>query len=179
MMKIVGGLPVDHEVADDSGLSIMNVTYACPHCARAARVAFDADTTQLQCPHCGGAVRLPPEGVSDGRLHRCLVCPSAELFVRKDFPQRLGVAVVVAGIVLSSIAWGYQQVTWTFAILLATALVDVVLYFVVGDALMCYRCHAEYRGLTNHAGHGAFDLETHERYRQLGARLDNQRQKAV
>ncbi len=33
----------------------------------------------------------------------------------------------------------------TFAILFATALIDVVLYLIVPDALMCYRCGAMYR----------------------------------
>ena len=41
----------------------------------------------------------------------------------------------------------------------------------VGDALMCYRCQAQYRGVAEMDSHGAFDLETHERHRQLNARL--------
>ncbi len=91
--------------------------------------------------------------------------------MRKDFPQRLGVAVVVLGILASSIAWGYTWVIATFAILFATALVDVVLYLIVPDALMCYRCGAQYRLADGLARHGAFNLETHERYRQQAARM--------
>ena len=59
----------------------------------------------------------------------------------------------------------------TFAILFATALVDVVLYLIVPDALMCYRCGAQYRMAEGMARHGAFNLETHERYRQQAARM--------
>ena len=92
--------------------------------------------------------------------------------MRKDFPQRLGVALVVIGIVGSSIAWYYSNVLWTFGILFATALIDVALYTIVGDALMCYRCQAQYRGVEEMDTHGEFDLETHEKYRQLEARLD-------
>ncbi len=104
-------------------------------------------------------------------MSRCLVCPSTDLFVRKDFPQRLGVGIVIVGIVGSSIAWGYTYTIATFAILFATALIDVVLYLVVPDALMCYRCGAMYRGVDGMEGHGAFNLETHERYRQQAARM--------
>lgn len=92
--------------------------------------------------------------------------------MRKDFPQRLGVGLVVVGIVGSSIAWYRADVLWTFGILFATALIDVLLYMFVGDALMCYRCQAQYRGVEEMDSHGQFDLDTHERYRQLAARME-------
>ncbi len=149
----------------------MNVTYACPQCDQAQRQQLEPVDSLLRCTHCGHTIRLPDGAREGGRLARCLVCPSVDLFVRKDFPQRLGVALVAIGIVGSSIAWAYTSIFWTFGILFATALADVVLYALVGDALMCYRCHAEYRQVEGMELHGAFDLETHERYRQLDARL--------
>lgn len=149
----------------------MNVTFACPHCHQATRLSFDENTDKLVCGACGGVVKLP-EGAVEGRsLNRCLVCPSTDLFVRKDFPQRLGVSLVVVGIVGSSIAWAYTNVFWTFAILFATALADLGLFMIVGNALMCYRCQAQYRGVQEMDVHGAFDLETHERHRQVVARM--------
>ena len=114
---------------------------------------------------------MDPEAVVDNRVQRCLVCPSSDLYVRKDFPQRVGVALVGVGIVGSSIAWYHGDLLWTFGILFATALLDVLLYALVGDALMCYRCHAQYRGCEGMEVHGQFDLETHEKYRQLAARM--------
>ena len=62
----------------------------------------------------------------------------------------------------------------TFGILFATAIIDVVLYSLVGDALMCYRCFAQYRGQDKYEEHGPFNLETHERYRQAAARQSEQ-----
>lgn len=109
----------------------------------------------------------------NGRVQRCLVCPSTDLFVRKDFPQRLGVLIVAVGIIGSSIAWYHAHLLWTFGILFATALIDVLLYTLVGDALMCYRCQAQYRGVAEMDSHGLFDLETHEKHRQLNARLQS------
>lgn len=114
---------------------------------------------------------LPPGAIADGKLSRCVICPSTELFVRKDFPQRVGVAIVVVGIAASCVAWAYYMTYLTFGILFATALVDVILYVFVGEALMCYRCGAIYRGVVGIDEHEAFDLETHERYRQQAARL--------
>jgi len=149
----------------------VNITYACPACDEGVRIHFDDETPELDCPHCHGKIALDQNAVENDRVRRCLVCPSTDLFVRKDFPQRLGVALVVTGILGSSIAWYYSDVLWTFGILFATALVDVVLYLLVGDALMCYRCQAQYRSVEGMDSHGQFDLETHEKYRQLEARL--------
>ena len=91
--------------------------------------------------------------------------------MRKDFPQRLGVTIVIAGLVASCVAWYGHRVILTFVILLLSALVDLVLYWVMGSVLECYRCHAQYRGVNNLQQHGGFNLETHERYRQQAKRL--------
>ena len=152
----------------------MNVTFACPACDRAARLPLTVETKQIVCPHCQETIRLPAGAIHDRGLSRCVVCPSDDLFVRKDFPQRLGVGLVAVGILGSSIAWYHGNVTATFAILFATALADLVLYLVVGDSLMCYRCHAEYRQVLGLQAHKPFDLETHERHRQSLARLEQQ-----
>ena len=149
----------------------INLTFACPHCHAASRVGLTDSTDSIACVHCGTEIAVPAAAVEGQCVARCLVCPSTDLYVRKDFPQRLGVALVAIGIVGSSIAWAYGQVYWTFGVLFATALADVLLYALVGDQLMCYRCHAEYRGVAEMNRHQAFDLETHERYRQMTARL--------
>lgn len=149
----------------------MNVTFACPTCAETVRSGFEPGDAHLDCPHCDGRIGIPTGAIDGRQITRCLICPSTDLFVRKDFPQRIGVALVAVGIVGSCIAWAYTNVLATFAILFATALADLALYLVVGNALMCYRCHAQYRGVEQMDVHGAFDLETHERYRQMAARL--------
>ncbi len=149
----------------------MNITFTCPHCFEDVRLDVPADAGQLTCPNCETPIRLPAGAIVGSRLTRCLVCPSVDLFVRKDFPQRLGVGLVVLGVVGSSIAWGYGHPIATFAVLFGTALLDVVLYLIVPNALMCYRCGAQYRQVAGLDQHGAFDLEVHERHRQAKHRL--------
>ena len=161
----------------------MRITYACPACH--ATVTHDgADRGgELACPQCAAVVPVPADAIAwigpDGgaaaagsgrlRLRRCMVCPGTELFARKDFPQRLGVGIVVAGFAASCVTWAWQLLVPTFAILFGTALIDVLLYLLMPECLTCYRCAARYRG----AGgpHGGFDLETHERHRQQRIRL--------
>lgn len=151
----------------------MNVTFACPNCGRTVRRHFTESTDRLECPECGKGVEVEADAVAGDVVRKCLVCPSRDLFVRKDFPQRLGVALVAVGVVGSSIAWYHADLWWTFGILFATALADVLLFLFVGDALMCYRCEAQYRGVSDMESHGQFELETHEKYRQLAARTQS------
>ena len=148
----------------------MQVTFRCPNCDATARALFEFDGKPVVCSQCETPLGSA-EAREDGSLKQCIVCPSTELYVRKDFSQKLGVTIVVLGFVLSSIAWYYRQPMLTYAILFATALIDVVLYVVVGNMLQCYRCHAQYRGLGTLDGHSPFSLETHERYRQQEIRL--------
>ncbi len=150
----------------------MNITFLCPHCHTPSRVDFAAGADEFSCTNCGQGIPVAAGAIDDGRLTRCLVCPSVDLFVRKDFPQQIGVGLVVVGLGASCVAWGFHQMILTFVILFATALVDLVLYLLVPNALMCYRCGAQYRGSADLESHGPFNLETHERHRQQKARLE-------
>lgn len=149
----------------------MHVTFVCSHCQQPVRAAFSSASVDVSCPSCRRALEVPGDAFATGTLQRCLVCPSQDMFLRKDFPQRLGVAIVVLGFIASSIAWGYYHQYLTFGILFAVALIDVVLYLFVPDALMCYRCGAMYRGVPDLERHQRFDLTVHEKHRQQAARL--------
>lgn len=162
----------------------MRITYACPACHETTTLANIERLDALECGSCHALLPIPAGGLSGGdsgtaRLERCLVCPSLDLFVRKDFPQRLGVAIVAAGLAASCVAWANRELLATFGILFGTALVDVVLYFLMPDCLTCYRCNARYHGDGVTSGtdqadgggrFGGFDLETHEKHRQHAAR---------
>ncbi|UUO04842.1 hypothetical protein M4951_15765 [Blastopirellula sp. J2-11] len=152
----------------------MKIDYICPKCEAPGRVAVEENCEQLTCPHCQAETRVPNDAIQDERLSRCMVCPSRELYVRKDFPQWLGVLIVAVGIGLSCVTWYYHQVILTFVILFGSALLDMLLLLVVGNQLKCYRCGAEYRNVPGIDSHHPFDLETHERHRQQAARLGKQ-----
>ena len=149
----------------------MNLTFACPHCETTSRVPLPSESSALVCPACGWRREIAWDVRPDQKPDECLVCGCRELFIRKDFSQRLGVAIVVLGFAASTVAWFYHMRYTTYGILFATAFIDVVLYAEVGTLLQCYRCPAEYRGLPGLYEHAAFNLETHERYRQQAIRL--------
>jgi DNA-directed RNA polymerase subunit RPC12/RpoP len=150
---------------------MIDLSFRCPACEESARLTIAESDTQFACPHCHRAMVIEPETVADGALSHCLVCGSNDLFIRKDFPQRLGLWIVVVGFAVSCVTWYLYYVKLTFAVLFTTALADLVLYLFMGESLVCYRCGAEYRKLDSLKNHEPFNLETHERYRQLAARL--------
>ena len=85
------------------------------------------------------------------------------MFIRKDFPQGLGLAVVlIAG--LGSIYFLRTNFMLAYSILGAAALVDFVIYLVVGRVTTCYACRAEYRKCHLNPAHEGFDLATSEKY---------------
>ena len=95
----------------------------------------------------------------------CPQCGCADLFVRKDFPQRAGLAIVViAAVSFVILARARQHMYLGVLVLLAAAAIDAVIYFFVGRVTVCYRCRAEFRGEVN-PDHAAFDLAIAEKYR--------------
>jgi hypothetical protein len=148
----------------------MNVTFRCPHCGQVASAELDG-AAEVSCGACQTKWPVPAGAIAAGKVVHCVVCPSDQLYVRKDFSQLLGVAIVVLGFLVSSIFWYYRMPLWTYGVLFATALLDVVLYLTVGNLLQCYRCQAQYRGVAGLETQEAFDLETHEKHRQQTIRL--------
>lgn len=148
----------------------MNVTFSCSRCEKTSRCEVSDDARELACDHCGERVQIPLGSVTSGAVSRCIVCPSDELFVRKDFSQRVGVWIILLGFLLSSIAYAQRHAVIALSILGVTALIDAVLYWFTGNVLTCYRCHSEYRDVQQMETHPRFDLEVHEKYRQQAAR---------
>jgi hypothetical protein len=148
----------------------MNVAFRCAECGHSNRVGLNDATRQISCSVCDASVTVPDGVLSDGEVLRCALCPSTQLFVRKDFPRSLGMMVIGAGIVASTVAWAMYRPIVSFAILGSTALLDFLVFCLVGDVLECYRCHSEYRAVKMQT-HSAFAMTTFESHRQHAARL--------
>lgn len=149
----------------------MRVQYRCPHCGTTNSKSLSLGDSHVTCQQCAVPLECLAERWTEDGLAGCLVCPGHELFWRKDFSQRLGVAIVITGFALSSVTWYFHWILWTYGILFATALLDIVLYLIVGEVLECYNCQAMYRDLGEDSTWKSFDLETHERYRQTRIRM--------
>ncbi len=144
----------------------MRVEFHCPKCLRADAGDVDSATAVLACRHCGWNRPLAEDDMQLEAPTRCLACGCSDLWRQKDFPPQLGVAIVGLGILLSTLATAWMYPTLAIIILMGFALADLLLYAVMRDALVCYRCHARYHQVPVTENHPKFNLELNERYRQ-------------
>ncbi len=146
----------------------MQIRFHCPTDGCVAIIEYEpleGAERSIRCPRCGTQhqIGVSDRVRSDHVVDACAVCGSKELFIRKDFPQMLGlVVVVVAGI--ASIVLFRTSILLAYAVLGAAVVVDFVCYLVVGKLTTCYACRAEYRDAMLNPDHEGFDLATSEKY---------------
>ena len=146
----------------------MELTFACPNCDRVTQLPAVEDADRARCRHCGAEHPLHEEAIVDSRLEACPWCLSTDLYTQKDFPQAIGLIIVMAQFAVSTVFWYYERPLVTYAILMASALIDWALYPRVPDVTICYRCSCQVRGDGSNPGrrYVPFDLGIGERYRQ-------------
>ncbi|MBI2805602.1 MAG: hypothetical protein HYX68_11545 [Planctomycetes bacterium] len=140
----------------------MNVTFPCPTCGRiaTAQASLAAD---WQCPACDHRMRLM---ATEPLIPTCGVCGNHELYKQKDFPHWLGMTILVVALVLSTVTYYSYEKWWSWAFLIGSAFIDGIMYLMVGDVIVCYRCNAHYRGAAPTQAHLPFEITLAERYRQ-------------
>ena len=132
------------------------IAFACPACGREAISGRDGAG---HCPACGAATTLDlsPSLRDAGVVDRCPACGGEQLYVQRDFNQKAGLAIVALGAVLAPF-------TPYYASLFVAAAVDAVLYALLPEITICYRCQAHFRGFARNPRHQAFDLHLAEQY---------------
>jgi len=133
-----------------------SVAFVCDACEAPIYARFDGSTDQVACARCGQRHAL--HGVKaarpPGSLDRCLRCGLDRLYVQKDFNRKIGLAVFAVAALLSVPTWGLS--------LLFATLIDLGLYFLLGDVTICYGCNTQHRSFSRNPAHGAFDLHVAE-----------------
>jgi hypothetical protein len=107
----------------------------------------------------------PSESLRTGRMvDSCALCGHDNLYIQKDFNRALGIAIVVIGVGVSIVLFARSNAFYAMLALIGTAVVDAIIYFLVGEVAVCYACHTIYRGFDPNPGHAPFNLELLERY---------------
>ena len=155
----------------------MNLRFNCPGCGQPERIELPGPTT-WHCPDCGIAADLPADALTaDGSLCRCALCGNAQLYRMKDFPQWLGMSILTLACgSFFVLAVAFYQYNLAWAILLGSAAVDGLIYLIVGDVVVCYRCGAHHRGVPSRA-FDPHELATAEKYRQERIRMEQLQKK--
>jgi hypothetical protein len=97
-------------------------------------------------------------------VRNCVGCGHDTLYVQKDFNRTLGVAIVVAGSLISLYFFSKSRPLYGMLALFVSAGIDFLIYSLVGEVTVCYACHAIYRGFRRNPNHGPFDLKDLEKY---------------
>ena len=115
------------------------------------------------------------DGVTnDDEVDRCPLCEGGDFYIRKDFNPQLGLTIVIIGALISAGFYWFEMDLVAYGVLGVAALIDLVVYRRLGDITVCYRCHAEFRGVYRRTAaifdlHVADELEP-EYERQIGLR---------
>lgn len=119
----------------------------------------------------GKEMYLQWDGTMDdeGHLRQCPACSCKELFIRKDVPQVTAFALIVLAAVISLAFFAADKVVAGIVVLLAVIIVDILIYFLGGRSLVCYRCRSEFRRLPIALNQKLWDAQTGERYRKEAA----------
>lgn len=150
----------------------VNVRFPCPSCDYPNHLAL-ACPQEWECPVCNHRQHVDrPEPT----LPACVLCGTGDLYKKKNFPHWLGMSLLVGACLVSVFTYGLYEKWLTWAILIGTAVFDGLLYLLVGDVTVCYRCNAHYRGRLINPVHGPYELTVGERYRQ--ERLRKEQMKA-
>ena len=149
----------------------MLISFDCPKCLKIAHGEVTQSSRGVICTACGWTRPIGDGDLNGESPARCVVCGCKDLWRQKDFDQRLGVFIVGIGILMSTVAVAYMMPGIAMIILMAFGLADWVLYAILPDRLVCYRCHAQYHRIPNLTEATSFDLEVNERYRQEAIRL--------
>ena len=130
-----------------------SIHYLCPACER--RLARSAGELPQVCEHCRAEspVTAPPEGAV---ISSCAACGHDQLYFQKDFNRTTGVALVAVGAVFVPWTWGLS--------LLAVTILDYVVWRIVKNVIVCYRCQAVHRGYPENPALQPFDLVIHDRH---------------
>jgi predicted RNA-binding Zn-ribbon protein involved in translation (DUF1610 family) len=122
-----------------------------------------SEPNEWTCSGCGHHIHLAE---AKKMLPACVLCGNHEIYKKKDFPHWLGMTILIVAVVLSTVTYYNYEKWWSWSFLIGSAIIDGVMYLLVGDVLVCYRCDAHYRGFTTSDAHQPFEIGVGERFRQ-------------
>ena len=151
----------------------MRLRYACPACEQQLETDVVPPTT-IQCgaPNCSWNRIIDIKQFDGETPTECLVCDCDDLWRQRDFPQWAGLTIIGLQIIISTVLWANYMIIAAFSVMGVCALADLVLFAMMSDMLVCYRCGARHRKMPIGEDHPNFDLEVAERYRQQQLRMN-------
>ena len=132
------------------------IAFPCPRCGEEALCGLDG---RGHCSKCAAETPLDlSTSLRNERIvDRCPACAGEQLYVQRDFNQKAGLGIVILGGILAPFTPYYSS-------LFAAAALDAVLYALLPEITVCYRCQSHFRGFRRNPRHQPFDLHLAEQY---------------
>ncbi len=135
----------------------MRIRSQCRACGLPFRAELTGGQAELDCPGCGESREVAAESWDEGppgQVRACPLCGCEHLYAQKDVNRVLGCGLVLVGAAL---------VPWTYGLsLILLSGLDLVLYYRLPKAVVCYRCDTVYRDARPGPRQGEFDLLKHD-----------------
>lgn len=146
--------------------SPLEVQWRCLKCLRRNLARPDPPGQgPWSCVHCGEQAAAHPEALGlEGRIVACPVCGCPDLYRQRDFNRRLGVAIMILAAVGAFTLGAFFGMGLTYALLVAFALLDLVIYRALSDIAVCYHCRAIARRYPGIDQVPPFDLNISDKY---------------
>lgn len=106
------------------------------------------DPARAECPACGEVVNLTPGAIKGERLAHCPACGAEDLYIAREFPMGVGLAIVgIAAVSSFYLLARTDSLLWALAPLVAATLGDAILYRVTPPLIVCYLCRSFLTGV--------------------------------
>ncbi len=138
------------------------VNLRCPGCGNGVFISIGAGAAGT-CSKCGREARADFLPAGGQPLACCGVCQRRDLYQQRDFNRNLGAAVAT---VTCLVSFGLFFWNWLagLATLVGLALVDLALFLLLDEVVICYACGAVHRGFPKNPQIPGFNLVVLDRY---------------
>ncbi|MAJ44664.1 MAG: hypothetical protein CMF96_07975 [Candidatus Marinimicrobia bacterium] len=128
-------------------------SYECDDCG-VFKIYSVENSPVIHCSSCNKKLGTIPKHWSLNKS--CPFCQCKSYYKRKDFNQIIGITIIIVGAILSII--------YNYFILMGFAFLDILMYYIVPDVAVCYKCSAELRGFDGMDSLEVFDHHKAELY---------------
>lgn len=153
----------------------MKISFRCPQCR--STLSFDpadAGREESPCPQCGKTIPLHINAAmrERGEVTHCAICNCPAVYLQKDFNRTFGLLLFLAAAAACLyLVIKHHQVFLGYGILVGAAALDFLLYKLLPEVIICYRCHAQYRDFAPSPGAAPFELGLAEKYDPIDQKL--------
>lgn len=139
----------------------MNISTTCSACSQRQEFELNWPITVHPCQKCHQELLSHPTQafLNQEPWDQCPLCGASHLYQRKDFNQKLGIGLIVLGVVLAYFTYG-------LSLLLVTG-IDWWLSKRIPPMGACYRCKSEFRNSKLIRSMEPFNLQLYDYYRNL------------